>query len=161
MKSPFSGQSQLEIVQRLIPGIFKDVVRFDSNTRFRCSNEMNLDLLSLDRVPRPHRSNARRGTKGKRGKGRHKRESRTASRMESRLQNDSIVTGKASKKKLRMKNYGAPARDSFQVAQNILPISAAHYCQMRAQQLLEETSVVCARARAGNQFRNDCASLRE
>jgi hypothetical protein len=100
VEPPLPGQSQLEIVQRLIPGIFQDVVRFDSNARFRRSNKINLDLLFLDRVPGPQRSNARRRRKRKRSKQRHKREWR----MESGLQNDSIVTGNASKKKLRVKN---------------------------------------------------------
>ena len=75
MKSPFSGQSQLEIVQRLIPGIFKDVVRFDSNARFRGSNKINLNLLFLDRVPGPQRSDASRCTKRERREQRNKRES--------------------------------------------------------------------------------------
>jgi hypothetical protein len=99
-KPPFLRKSQLEIVQRLIPGILQKIVRFDSNARFWRGNKVNLNMLLLDRVPGPQRSNAGRCTQRKRRKKRRKRESR----MESRVQNDSIVTGNASKKKLQIKN---------------------------------------------------------
>jgi len=45
MKPPSPRQSQLEIAQRLIPGIFQEIVRFDSNARFRRGNKVNLNLL--------------------------------------------------------------------------------------------------------------------
>jgi hypothetical protein len=85
----------------LIPGVLQKIVRFDSNARFWRGNKVNLDLLLLDRVPGPQRSNARRCKQRKRRKKRRKRESR----MESRLHSDSIVTGNASKKKLQVKDF--------------------------------------------------------
>src|SRR5437016_2929610 len=99
MKAPPSRQAQFQFAERLVAGILQRVFRVDANARLRSRNKLYTYLLLLDGVTGTKRRDATR-----RPEGHHCREGRIRkTRLNSKAQNNLIVSGKSQKQKWRAK----------------------------------------------------------
>src|SRR5713101_4948732 len=104
MKSPAPRQAQLDLAERLVPGVFHLIVRLDSNARLRAGFELHAYFLFFDGVAGAERRDACcRPERGRCGKQRE-----AQARMPSGNQNASIVTGKSWNQKPRVKIFRPP-----------------------------------------------------